>query len=143
MALANAAQTGRELLVLRDDVAKNRAEISRLRHELQLASATHQAVRTANVEHATALQAELDGVLQAVAILEGERESPSVPLETVTHAATVLHARRSELQSVLRDVEVLEAAIRKHFADPALHLDRCLRDTHPQLMAVMGLERAS
>jgi chromosome segregation ATPase len=130
---------GRELLVLRDEAARNRAEVSRLRHEAQVAAARDQAVAAANTEHLRALEEELTEVLSETREVEAERSGPTVPREALANAEDVLECRRDELRSVQRDVETLEAVIRAHVDDPKLNLRATLEGTHPQLLAVMGL----
>lgn len=138
-AAATAEFAGRELLLLRDEAARNQADLARLRHEVQLAAARDQAITAANTQHLAHMERELADVLAELRQVEAERGGPTVPVEALTNANRVLQCRREELLSVQRDVETLEAVIRAHIHDPRLDLAATLDETHPQLRAVMGL----
>ena len=132
---ASGADASNELLILRDDIERNKATIAQLKHQLAAGAAQDQAMVAANHAHLHELQSELATVLAVVQRLGREHTGATVPRATFDSAAAILACKEDELASVRRDVHVLEEAFRRHLDDPRLHLKEQCQATQPALLA--------
>jgi hypothetical protein len=131
------AHAAKEVLVLRDDVDRNKAAIAQLNHALRAATAVDHAQRRACEEHLAGMHDELGAVLRDVQRLEQQRDGPTVPRAALASAAQVLDCKQQDLAAAKRDVVVLERALLAHLDDERLHLRQLAADIDGSLLPVL------
>lgn len=131
-----AAAASRELVVLREQIERNRNVIAQTTHDIQLERAHASSTQAACDQYEQELKQELHSILASLSRLEKMKDGPTVPAEALGKAQNLLEAKKQELLIAKREVTLLEGVLRIHGDTPGLRLRDQIRSLYPEIELV-------